>query len=285
MIAALRPRYDRVVSLTLVVLIGLTVIFLIDINPSNFRARLGGDLPAITLSWVLIGSLVLVASTGADLLIRSHPEMQTRTLPILNLGLVRVELAPAFWILPSFAIIAPFGLLRIFSGSLGMLAGIIAVISAGGLLFAALVAQHYALDRRPEVRQQARLALQAVVLLLAFGVFSAVAYARLRWLYSSVLIGVSAGLLAYGLLHWAPQRGSLPLLAAVVGITLAESVWALNYWRAPFLLGGVLLLAAFHVVTGVLQGALEGGLTRRLVLEYCLVGSGLLAAVVVASLR
>src|SRR5262245_14184423 len=121
---ALRPRYDRVVSLVLLVLIGLTVVFLIDINPSNFRARLGGDLPAITLSWLLIGSLVLITSTGADILIRAHPEMQTRTLPTINLGVARVELAPGFWILPAFAIIAPFALFRLFSGTLGMLAGI-----------------------------------------------------------------------------------------------------------------------------------------------------------------
>ena len=81
MATAPQPRYDRIVSLVLIVLIGLTVIFLIDINPNNFRARLGGDLPAITLSWLLIGSLVLITSTGADIIIHSHPEMQTRSLP------------------------------------------------------------------------------------------------------------------------------------------------------------------------------------------------------------
>ena len=39
------------------------------------------------------------------LFIRSHPQMQSRALPTLNLGLVRVEMAPGFWILPSFAIV------------------------------------------------------------------------------------------------------------------------------------------------------------------------------------
>jgi Protein of unknown function (DUF5656) len=285
MSSTLRPRYDRIVSLVLLVLIGLTVVFLIDINPSNFRARLGGDLPAITLSWLLIASLVLITSTGTDAIIRSHPEMQTRSLPTINLGFVRIEVAPGFWILPSFAIIAPFALFRLFSSSLGTLAGIIAVSLSGGLLLGALIGQHYALDRRPETRNPARLGLQAIVLLLAFGVFSAIYYARPRWLYSATLVGVSGALLAFALLQWAPRRGSLPLLSAIVGITLAEATWALNYWAAPFLLGGVLLLAIFHVVTGLLQSHLDGSLSRRMILEYSLIGSGLMAAVVLAAFR
>ena len=40
-----KPRYDRIVSLVLLVLIGLAVVFLIDRNPDILRARLGGDLP------------------------------------------------------------------------------------------------------------------------------------------------------------------------------------------------------------------------------------------------
>ena len=49
-----KPRYDRIVSLVLLVLIGLAVVFLIDRNPDILRARLGGDLPVITLSWALV---------------------------------------------------------------------------------------------------------------------------------------------------------------------------------------------------------------------------------------
>lgn len=64
----------------LLVLIGLAVVFLIDINPNNFRARLGGDLPLITLSWVLVGSLVVITITGADLFIAATPDAD-RALP------------------------------------------------------------------------------------------------------------------------------------------------------------------------------------------------------------
>ena len=278
------PRYDRIVSLVLLVLIGLAVVFLIDINPNNFRARLGGDLPAITLSWLLVASLVVITSTGADLFIRSHPQMQVRALPTINLGFVRFELAPGFWILPSFAIIAPFAFFRLFSPLLEMTAAIIALAAAGSLLLAALLGQHYALDRRPEVRHSARLALQTITLLLAFSIFSATYYARLRFLYSGALIGAAGMLLAYALLQWTPRRGLL-VLAGMVGLTVAEANWALNYWAASFLLGGALLLVIFYVATGLVQNHLEGTLSKRVFWEYGLLGSGLLAAVVLATFR
>ncbi|MEN9936734.1 MAG: hypothetical protein RLZZ387_3313 [Chloroflexota bacterium] len=278
------PRYDRIVSLVLLVLLGLAVVFLIDINPNILRARFGGDLPTITVSWLLIASLVVITATGADVFIRAHPQMQTRELPTIRLGPLALELAPGFWILPSFAIVASFAFFRLFSATLEMTAFIIALAAAGALLLASLVGQHYALDRRPEPRHAARLGLQAITLLLAFGVFSAVYYARLRTLYSAALIGATGTLLAYALLQWSPPRGGL-LLAAMVGLTLAEATWALNYWAAPFLLGGALLLVVFYVTTGLLQSYLEGTLNRRVMVEYGLLGTGLFVAVLVAVFR
>ena len=279
------PRYDRIVSLVLLVVIGLAVVFLIDINPAILRLRLYGDLPPITISWLLIVSLVIVTCTGADVFIRSHPQMQTRRLPTINLGFVVIELAPGFWILPSFTIVASFAFFRLFGASLGATAGILASVAAGGLLLATLLGQHYALDRRPGVRHNARLALQTIAFLLAFGVFSAVYFARLRTLYSAALIGATGMLLAYALLQWTPPRTGLALLAFMVGLTLAEATWALNYWAAPFLLGGALLLVIFYVATGLLQNHLEGTLSRRIFWEYGLLGGALLAAVIFATFR
>jgi hypothetical protein len=280
-----KPRYDRIVSLVLLVLIGLGLIFFIDSNPNILRLVVGGDLPIITLSWLLVASLVVITSTGADVFIRSHPQMQTRRLPTLNLGFVTLELAPGFWILPSFAIVAPFAFFRLFSPVLQMTAGIIALIATGGLLLGALLGQHYALDRRPEVRHAARLGLQTITLLLAFSLFSAAYYSRLRFLYSGVVISVTGALLAYALLQWTPPRRGLLILSGIVGLTLAEATWALNYWAASFLLGGALLLVIFYVATGLLQNHLEGTLSRRVFWEYGLLGGGLLTAVVIATFR
>lgn len=272
------PRYDRIISLIAVVLLGLAVIFLIDSNPNILRLRPGADLPVITVSWLLIGSLVIIASAGADLLARSHPAMQHRQLPVLNLGVVALELAPGFWILPSFTIISSFAFFRLFSGQLQGAAFALAIAAAGGLLLAVLVCQHYALDREGQVSQPAQLALQAMAYLLAFGCFSAVYYARLRTLYSAALIGASGTLLAYALLTWAPRR-NLALLALLVGLILAEATWALNYWALSFLLGGTILLVLFYVITSLLHHQAAGTLRRRLVVEYGLLGSAMLLAV------
>ncbi len=273
------PRYERIVSLIVIVLLGLAVVFLIDINPNILRARLGGDLPTITVSWLLIASLVVIISAGADLLARAHPQMQTRALPTLNLGAVSLELAPGFWVLPSFSVISSFAFFRLFSGSLQGSAFAIALVAAGGLLFAVLVCQHYALDRNPTVSRQARLALQVIAYLIAFGCFSAIYNAKLRTLYSASLIGTSAALLGYELLRWTRARNPA-LLGLLIGVALGEVTWALNYWAAPFLLGGALMLVIFYIATSLLQHQAEGSLERRLLVEYALLGSVLLIAVV-----
>ncbi len=280
-----KPRYDRIVSLVLLVVIGLAVVFLIDINPNIIRARLGGDLPVITVSWLLIGSLVVITSTGADVFIRAHPQMQARALPTVRVGSLEFELAPGFWILPSLTIVTSFAFFRLFSGALQSTAFILALVAAGVLLLGSLVAQHYALDRNTQVRHRARLAIQTIAFLLAFGIFSAIYFARLRWIYSGALVGMMGALLAYALLQWAPPRQGLLLLAGLVGVMLAEATWALNYWAAPFLLGGALLLVIFYIATGVLQHHLEGTLSRQVFMEYGLLGSGLLVAVVLATFR
>jgi hypothetical protein len=277
------PRYDRIVSLIFVILIGLAVIFLVDGSPNTLRIVLGGDLPTITLSWFLIASLVVITCAGADLLARSHPQLQARTLPIINLGFARFEMAPAFWILPSFSVVGSFAFFRLFSGSLQGAAFVLALIAAGGSLLAVLLGQHFALDRRPQVSQAAQMMLQVLAYLLAFGCFSAVYYARFRTLYSATLIGITATLLAYALLAWLPRPGGI-LICTLIGLTLAEATWPLNYWATTFLIAGTLLLVIFYVAVSLLQHHALGRLQRRLVVEYALLGGGLFLAIVYATL-
>lgn len=278
------PRYDRIVSLIFVILIGLAVIFLIDGSPNTLRIVLGGDLPTISLSWFLIGSLAVITSAGADLLARAHPQMQSRTLPRINLGLASVEVAPAFWILPSFSVVGSFAFFRLFSNVLDGAAFALALVAAGGSLLAVLVAQHYALDRSPQLSQRAQVVLQALGYLLAFGVFSAVYYARYRTLYSASLIGGSATLIAYALLA-APARTNALRLSALIGLVLAEATWALNYWATTFLIAGTVLLVIFYLAVSLLQHVADGRLQRRLLIEYALLGGGLFAAIVYVTLQ
>jgi hypothetical protein len=278
------PRYDRIVSLVFVILIGLAVIFLIDGNPNTLRIVLGGDLPTITLAWFLIASLTVITSAGADLLARAHPQMALRALPTLNLGVIRLEVAPMFWVLPSFSVIGSFAFFRLFSGLLQGAAFALALLAAGGSLLAVLVAQHYALDRNQQVSQRAQTLLHVLAYLLAFGCFSAVAYTRYRTLYSASLIGLTAALLAYALLVYTPRANNLSL-ALLVGLVLAEATWALNYWGTTFLIVGTVLLVIFYSSVSLLEHLATGALQRRLLLEYGLLGSGLMAAIIYVALR
>jgi Protein of unknown function (DUF5656) len=273
------PRYERIVSLIFVILIGLAVIFLIDGNPNTLRIVLGGDMPTITLSWFLIASLTVITSAGADLLARSHPQMQNRRLPTLNLGVVRLEAAPAFWVLPSFSVVGSFAFFRLFSNVLEGAAFALALVAAGGSLLTVLLAQHYALDRNPAVSQRAQLVLQAIGYLLAFGVFSAVYFARYRTLYSATLIGGAATLLAYALLAYTARANAFAV-SVLVGLILAEATWALNYWATTFLIAGTLLLLIFYIAVSLLQHQAAGRMQRRILVEYSLLGGGLFAAIV-----
>lgn len=277
------PRYDRIVSLVFVILIGLAVTFLVDRNPNTLRIVLGGDLPTITLSWFLIASLTVITSAGADLLARAHPQMQLRSLPVLNLRFTRLEVTPAFWVLPSFSVVGSFAFFRLFSGLLEGAAFALALVAAGGSLLVVLVAQHYALDRNSSVSQRAQTVLQVIGFLLAFGVFSAVYYTRFRTLYSASLIGIAATLLAYALFSTTSRSNSL-LLAMLVGLVLAEATWALNYWATTFLIAGTVLLVIFYVAVSLLQHQAAGTLQRRLLVEYGLLGGGLFAAIVYMTL-
>jgi hypothetical protein len=281
-VKALPPRYDRIVSLVLVVLLGLAVVLTIDSNPNILRARIGWDLPTITISWVLIGALVIISSTGADLLARAHPAMQNLNHPVVNLGFMQFEISPGFWILPSFSVIGSFAFFRLFRDSLPGIAFELSLIVTGGVLIGVLISQHYALARVAQTRQRAQLILQAITYLLAFGCFSAIYYARLRTLYSASLIGVSGWLLAYEVLQWTPRKGQ-GVLALIVGLVLGEVMWALNYWSASFLLGGALLLVIFYITVSLLQHQAAGTLKRHVFIEYGLLGSGLLAVVIYAT--
>lgn len=275
------PRYDRIASLVLVISLGLAAVLLIDINPNVLRARLPADLPTITISWLLLGILVIIASTGADLLARSHPEMQTQPLPTLNLLFIKTEIAPGFWVLPSFSVIGSFAFFRLFGNTLQGAAFVLALVGAGLLLLTVLTAQHYALDRNREISQRGQLVLQIVAYLLVFACCSAIYFERFRTLYSASLIGLTGLLLAYAVLRWKSRNEAL-LLGFLVGLLLAETTWAINYWPAPFLLGGAVLLLAFYVAVNLLQLRLTEHLKPHFALEYSLVGVGVLGAIVYA---
>src|SRR4029079_17128666 len=86
--------------------------------------------------------------------------------------------------------------------------------------------------------------------------------------------GLAAGLLAVAILRshgTAPDRSRLH--AALVALVLAQAGAGVSYWSAPALVGGALLLLIFYTLAGLSEAILEGGLDRRVVLEYGVVAA------------
>jgi hypothetical protein len=68
-----------------------------------------------------------------------------------------------------------------------------------------------------------------------------------------------------------------------VGLVSAEAVWALGYWRVTPGSAGLLAMIPFYLAVGLVQQHLAGQLTRRIWVEYGVIGgAGLIIALVYA---
>jgi hypothetical protein len=279
------PRFDRIVPLLTLVLVGLGVVFLLELNTDLLIVNLGEGLPSFSVAWLLLAGLSLVTGVGVELIARTHDRLaRSGWTTVLPWGQRRVELALPLWNLPILTPLAIFAFFRLFKGALATNAYLIVLLATGALLTSVLVAQHYLISGTEEQRRAARTALSVVAYALAFAIFSAVTFNRYRTLYAITLIFPSTLLLAADLLRG--RLRSLWLIAAVIAIVMIESYWALSYWPTSFLLVSVTLLVIFYVLLGLVQtAATEAGettLTRRGVVEYGAVGTIAIVALIVA---
>ena len=282
-----KPRFERILPLISLVILGLMVVFLLESNPeSPLVARISNNLPVISVAWVIIGVLVIVISTGAEILARQHPQLEHSTLLRLPGRLRSWEIAPLFWILPSMGVVSAFAFFRLFRGTLEGVAFVLVLIASGVVLTATLVAQHYDLDRQAEVRERARIGLQVIAYLVMFGLFCAIVYSRYRALITASLIGLVSVPMAYRLLARSVNDHRRPLTIAlgVVGVVLAEASIILTYWPAPFMIAGTILLVLFYVLIGTLQHAQAGTLSARIGWELAVLGSAVVGILTVAIL-
>jgi hypothetical protein len=88
-----------------------------------------------------------------------------------------------------------------------------------------------------------------------------------------------SGMIALALLRRKRELiGKTWSFAIIVGLSLGQITWALNYWRISALTAGLLLLLIFYVLVGLAQQQLVGKLSRRAVWEF---GSIAVAALLV----
>jgi hypothetical protein len=285
------PRFDRIVPLVTLILVGLGVVFLLELNTQLLVVNVGENLPTFSIAWPLIGVLALVAGIGVELIARTHPQIYSSGWMIsLSAGKRVIELALPLWIVPSLTPIAMFAFFRLFKGGLQTNAYLLVLLATAVLLLLVLTAQHYLIAGSEQARTTARNVQSVVAYALMFAILSVITFNRYRTLYALVLVFPSTLLLAADLLR--NRVSSLWLTAAGVALVLVECYWALNYWPSSFWLNSAALLVVFYVLVGLVQGIREAateqeptqlGLSRRVLLEYGLVGAGALLALAIAT--
>ncbi len=285
------PRFDRIVPLVTLVLVGLGVVFLLELNTDLLLVELGDNLPSFSVAWALIAALALITGVGVELIARGEPHLYSSGwLAELSIGQRRLELGLPLWSVPMLTPVAIFAFFRLFRGALVTNAYLLVLVATGILLSVVLTAQHYLVEGNPSAQQVARNILTVVAYALSFALFSAVTFNRYRTLYAIGLIFPSTLLLAGDLL-----RGRVPALwtnAGVIALVIIEAYWTLNYWPAPFWFNSVALLVVLYVLVGMAQTAAQTaspgvtggpGLTRAGLIEYGLVGGGAMVALAVAA--
>jgi hypothetical protein len=253
------PSRDRLSVLTAVIVLAYALARFLNlparaVGTTFLGSALGVEIGGPFLLQVLVAALI---STGADTLIRSHPRfagsrtlihwiMPGATALVLGTALNRLTDGPAWW--------------------LGLALSAVALI-------AVLIAEFIVVDADDPAREAAAL----VLTLLAYGLglvfFAVVHNSGVRAAIASTLTGLVAGALAWRLLALHSASVSRAgLYAGLVGLICAETIWAITYWRLSSSGAALLVTLPFYLSVGLAQQHLAGRLTRRVWLEYGLVG-------------
>jgi hypothetical protein len=256
------PQADRLSVLTAVIILAYALTRVLDlpsraIHTTLFGSDLGFDLNGRVLMLVLVAALI---SAGSDTLVRSHP----------RLGSQPGRSTVIHWILPgASALVLGAVLNRLPDGLLWWLGLALSAL----VLIAVLIAEYVVVDRDDPAWDVAALGLTALAYGLALVLFALLRSVSARAVISASIAGLVAGGLALRLFVLkAVPAGRATLYAGIVGVVSAEAVWALGYWRIQASSAGLLAMVPFYLVVGLAQQHLAGQLTRRIWIEYAVIG-------------
>jgi hypothetical protein len=138
---------------------------------------------------------------------------------------------------------------------------------------------------RPPRTGLAYLIVHFVVYMVALALIYLVYQTKERGLFIAPPIGLVAGAATWYLLGdtLVDSRRRL-VLAAGVGLILAELTWAFGYWSAVPLVGAAALWLGLYVLSGLVESGASGALDRRIAVEYAFV-AGVGSLVVLAAAR
>ena len=257
------PIYERINAVVSITLIGLALYFVLDFPPQVASIRLFGsplelDSPRQWLMVVLLGGL---AMAGTDTVIQAHPHLKSRHL----------SYRATFWTLP--------GLLIILSTqTLGLaptvMIWVFGLMVSGVLLWVTIFAEYRQVTSRtaPYLWSQLWRQLMGYIIVLTF--FIIIYQARNRSAISATSIVLVSSMAALALLRQDPKHITKSwLFAMIIGLTLGQITWALNYWRTGALNAGLLLFLIFHIQISLAQQHLLGSLSRRTLWEFGAIAS------------
>jgi hypothetical protein len=242
--------------------LGLTLSLLLVLPERSFELTFLGSRATIVLSgaWLFALLLGVMTASGVETIMRIHPRVHLSATPYTAI----------LWILPCLLVMGAALILPALRGNPEL--ALVAIAATGVLLVLVVLGGYLTIDLHDPLYPFARLGLNLGVYLAALGLFQTIYALKVRSILSAPLVGFAAGLLALELLRAseADVRRTW-LYAATVGLTMAEALWALNYWNVNPLIGGVILLLLFYLLTGFVQQYLFGALRWRTLFEFATV--------------
>lgn len=221
-------------------------------SPLDIGLSAGNLLPLIILGLTI---------TGMGTLIQSHPTIQVTD----------VEQWYMAWIVPGMLNMALARWLSRIDDTAGW---VIALLACAVLVPAALVVEFRSVTSESGQAQSIQWRHMMFVHLTAVVFFTLIYDARSRSLLSAMSIALVSLLMATRF-FWgsAPSLARALLYGSVVGLVLGQLTWGLNYLPLSGMQGGLSLLVAFYVLTGLIRRFLQGQLAdgqdgHRTLIEY-----------------
>jgi hypothetical protein len=261
--------YERISIVVSLTLIGLALYFVIEFPTQVATFALFGT--PLTLhpsrQWLMTLLLTGLVMAGTDAVIRVHPALSSRRLSYLV----------TFWILPGLLVILA-------TQTLGLaptpVIWAVWLVGVGLVLWLTILAEYQLVLPDSKRSRLARMWQQLVGHGIALALFVIIYQTRSRSALSATGIVLVSGMIALALLRQSPQAiGKTWLFAAVIGLSLGQVTWALNYWRTGTRDVGLLLLLIFYVLTGLARQQFLGKLSRRTVWEFGAVAAVALLAI------
>jgi hypothetical protein len=263
------PTYERISAVVSAVLIGLALYFVLNFPNQTAAIMLLGSPLALesTQRWLMVVLLGGLTMAGTDAVIRAHPHLPSRLL----------SYRATFWTLPGLLVILATQTLGLAPSAV---AWAVALVIVGFLIWFTILAEvrlllpEHSDDLWPRLWRQ--FVGYGIVLLFAIIIYQS----RSRSAISATAILLIGAMVALALLRQAPRQIIKSwLYALVIGLSLGQITWALNYWRARSLNAGLLLFLIFYVLVGLAHQQLLGALSRRTLWEFGLIASAALIVI------